>query len=202
MKFSFGGSTKKYWNQFADNFRSGGEAGKFLDSATATWKGFKNNQQLNNLSNKIIDATPFSDEPGGWLEESKRGGLGSTRLQDWYMDKSRKLSPLWEGGLTHVGGSTADLLKWGEDVAMKSSHHLFGTQIPGYGEDGSSSAATGSGTVEDSDAEDPSLINGGNWQRPGEIESSLRREEGMRKGTLYHDLAKTGSGRQKVKSLA
>jgi len=197
MKFSFGGSLGDWWNKGESAFKGGGEAKNFWTGLTSGWKGFKDNEALNKLGNKA--STEFSGATGGaFYPESGKIGMVEHN-KNWYMNISRQVAPIWEGGLTKPGGSTQDLLDWGEDVAFKSSHALFGTDV-GWADD--ASAATGSGAVANSDAEDPSLINGGNWQRPGEIESALRREEGMRKGTLYHDLAKTEEGRQRVKSLA
>ena len=195
MKFSFGGSAKKYWNQFENFTRqggSGGELGKFT-SSLKQGSEYLQKQGGGTIGEQLLHRPLREGETQtAWWK-------GLKNLDRSTMGWSRQASPLWEGGLTKPGGSTQDFLDWSEDVAMKSSHHLFGTDV-GWADD--ASAATGSGAVTNSEAEDPSLINGGNWQRPGEIESALRREESMRKGTLYHDLAKTGRGRQEVKSLA
>lgn len=203
MKFSFGGSTGHYWNKFADSFRFGGEGGKFLTTLTKGFQGFKDNKTLNKWGNEAVNLKLLGQKEGVEnLSEKLMKGSGSwSGGEEWYMDKSRKLSPLWEGGLTGVGGSTKQFLDWGEDVALKTSHHLFGTDV-GWADDSPGGGGGGSGPVADSDSEDPSLINQGNWERPDLIASQLRREEMMRKGTLYHDLAKTQSGRQNVQDLA
>jgi hypothetical protein len=142
--------------------------------------------------NKAADAFPFK-----WGDEQGKVGIYEHN-KAWYMDKSRKFSPLWEGGLTKPGGSTQDLLDWGEDIAMKSSHHLFGTD---YFADKKRGSGGGGSEVALSEAEDPSLINQGNWQRPGEIESHLRREQEMNRGVLAHDLTKNQRGRQTVATV-
>ena len=119
------------------------------------------------------------------------------------MSWSRQLKPLWEGGLSGTGGSLhQDLLPWMEDVGMKASHHLMGTEIPGYGSGKGGGGGGGSGPVVASNAEDPSLINQGNWQRPGTMESFMRRLEGEQRGGLATDLTKTKRGRQSVANLS
>ena len=197
FNFNLGGSTGKYWNQFADNFRFGGEGGNIWTGLTKGWQGIKSDKTLNMWGNKAADAFPFK-----WGDDKGKVGIYEHN-KAWYMDKSRKFNPLWEGGLTKPGGSTKDFLDWGEDVAMKTSHHLSGTHVEGYGSRYSSSASTGSGSaLVDSDAENPSLINQGNWQRPGEIESFLRREQLANRGVLAHDLTKNQRGRQSVETVS
>ena len=196
FNLKLGGSTGKYWNQFADNFRLGGEGGNIWTGLTKGWQGIKSDKTLNMWGNKAADAFPFK-----WGDEQGKVGIYEHN-KAWYMDKSRKFSPLWEGGLTKPGGSTKDLLDWSEDIAMKSSHHLFGTDLEGYGSRYSGGGGgSASNNVAVSDAEDPSLINAGNWQRPGEIESHLRREQEMNRGVLAHDLTKNQRGRQKVETV-
>tara|TARA_B100000029_G_scaffold284148_1_gene277830 strand:+ start:505 stop:1119 length:615 start_codon:yes stop_codon:yes gene_type:complete len=204
MKFSFGGSTGKYWNQFADHFRFGGEGGKFLTTLTKGFQGLKEDKMFNKWGNEAVNLKLLGQKEGVEnLSEKLMKGSGSwSGAEEWYMDKSRKLSPLWEGGLTGVGGSTKQFLDWGEDVALKTSHHLFGTDVEGYGSRYSGGGGSASNNVAVSEAEDPSLINQGNWTRPGEIESFLRREELVNRGVLAHDLTKTQRGRQKVETLA
>jgi hypothetical protein len=192
FNFNLGGSTGKYWNQFADNFRGGGEGRNIWTGLTKNWQGLKANPSLNMWGNKAADAFPFK-----WGDEQGKVGIYEHN-KAWYMDKSRKFSPLWEGGLTKPGGSTQDLLDWGEDIAMKSSHHLFGTD---YFADKKRGSGGGGSEVALSEAEDPSLINQGNWQRPGEIESHLRREQEMNRGVLAHDLTKNQRGRQTVATV-
>tara|TARA_B100000586_G_C20094749_1_gene421857 strand:+ start:360 stop:971 length:612 start_codon:yes stop_codon:yes gene_type:complete len=203
MKFSFGGSTGKYWNKFADSFRFGGEGGKFLTTLTKGFQGLKEDKMFNKWGNEAANLKLLGQREGieNLAQDLWKGKGKHPGIEAWYMDKSRKLSPFWEGGLTGVGGSTQQFLRWGEDVALKASHHLFGTDV-GWADDSPDGGGSGSGPVADSDSEDPSLINQGNWERPDLIASQLRREEMMRKGTLYHDLAKTESGRQKVQDLA
>ena len=76
---------------------------------------------------------------------------------------------------------------------------LFGNDY--YSNDDGGSRTSASDNVAISDTEDPSLINQGNWQRPGEIESHLRREQEMNRGVLAHDLTKNQRGRQTVETV-
>ena len=199
FNFNLGGSAGKYWNQFSDKWSMGGEGGKIWSGLTTTWQGLKGNETLNMWGNKgvgLLNKTGLTGKFG------RTGQIGLVEHnKEWYMDKSRKFSPIWEGGLTKPGGSTKDLLDWSEDIAMKSSHHLFGTDLEGYG-----SRYSGGGNrdynLAVSEAEDPSLINAGNWQRPGEIESHLRREQEMNRGVLAHDLTKNQRGRQSVETVS
>ena len=177
LNFNLGGSTGKYWNKFADNFRGGGEGRNIWTGLTNAWQGLKGNETFNMWGNKGVGLLNKTGLTGKFGETGQIGLIEHNKA--WYMDKSRKFSPFWEGGLTKPGGSTKDLLDWSEDIAMKSSHHLFGTDLEGYG-----------------------LINAGNWQRPGEIESHLRREQEMNRGVLAHDLTKNQRGRQKVENIS
>ena len=197
FNLNFGGSTAKFWNKFADKWSMGGEGGKLWGAGTNLWRGLKNtpfaipgHKKLDSATNKLWEGGRI-----GWQRDDEGG------MHHWYMDKSRKLSPIWEGGLTGVGGSTKQFLDWSEDIAMKSSHHLFGTNV-GWSDDTPDEDGGGSAkTVAISDAEDPSLINQGNWQRPGTIESQLRREQQMNRGVLAHDLTKNQRGRQTVATV-
>ena len=200
LNFNLGGSTGKYWNKFADNFRGGGEGRNIWTSLTKGWQGLKGNESLNMWGNKGVGLLNKTGLTGKFGRTGQIGLIEHNKA--WYMDKSRKFSPFWEGGLTKPGGSTKDLLDWSEDIAMKSSHHLFGTDVEGYGSRYSGGGGSASNNVAVSDAEDPSLINAGNWQRPGEIESHLRREQEMNRGVLAHDLTKNQRGRQKVENIS
>jgi len=191
MKFSLSGSSGNWWNKLANNFRKGGEIGKFtggLAGNLAQGRDYLATQGGGTLGEGLlhtnVDFTPYT-----------KGDQSIT--EHW----GRQLSPLWEGGLTQPGGSTKDLLDWGEETGMKASHHLSGTSVAGYGSSGKSSGG-GSSAVVSSDSEDPSLINQGDWQNPGTIDSFLRRENMLNRGGLATDLTKSKRGRLNVENLA
>jgi len=194
MNFSFGGSAGNWWNKFAKNFQLGdkkmfgGELGKFTGSLG----------QSRDYLTTLGGGTLHRQDPTFNKGLKNMANIG----QHW----SEQLKPLWEGGLSGTGGTLhQDLLPWMEDVAMKGSHHLFGTSIPGYGASGDDDGGGGGGgdnVVVSTDTEDPSLINQGNWQAPGTIDSLLRRENMLNRGVLATDLTKTQRGRQSVANLA
>ena len=196
FNINLGGSTGKYWNQFADHFRGGGEGRKVWSGLTQGWQGLKDNETFNMWGNKGMDIVNKTGLTGKWGRTGKLGIYEHNK--PWYEHHARQFSPVWEGALAKPGGSTQDFLDWSEDVAMKSSHHLFGTD---YFADKKSGSGGGGSEVALSEAEDPSLINQGNWQRPGEIESHLRREQEMNRGVLAHDLTKNQRGRQTVANV-
>lgn len=200
MNFSFGkGSLGKYWGAFSKNFQLGdkkmfgGELGKF-SSTFGQGRDYLASMPGMGGTTKDILAGKYGDDSGltKGLKNLDRSTMG------W----SRQLSPLWEGGLSGTGGSLhQDLLPWMEETSMKASHHLMGTGVDGYGQDGKSSRGSGSALVA-SNAEDPSMINQGNWQRPGTMQSFARRENELNRGGLATDLTKTKRGRQSVANLS
>ena len=194
MKFSLGGSTGKYWNVFADNFRKGGEFGKLTGAAAGSLsqtRDYLATQGGGTIGENLLHARGTGDFNKGLNNMAKTG-------QHW----SEQLNPLWEGGLSGTGGSLhQDLLPWMEETGMKASHHLSGSSVAGYGSSGKSSGG-GSSAVVSSDSEDPSLINQGDWQNPGTIDSFLRRENMLNRGGLATDLTKSKRGRLNVENLA
>ena len=194
MKFSFGGSAGNWWNKMAKNFRKadtkvfGGEFGKFT-SNLKTGSEYLQTQGGGTIGEGLlhtdVDFTPYT--------------TGDQNVTEHW---GRQLSPLWEGGLSGQGGSLhQDLLPWMEETGMKASHHLMGTEIPGYGS-GDSDDGGGSSAVVTSETEDPSLINQGNWQNPDTIASFLRREDMLNRGGLATDLTKSKRGRLSVANLS
>ena len=112
--FKLSGSSGQWWNKFADSFRFGGEGGSLL---TGLKKGLSKEQNplLRKGANNLwanLGGNRLTGQAGKWgLYENNKA---------WAMDKSRKLNPLWEGGLTRPGGSTKEFLNWGDDIAMKA----------------------------------------------------------------------------------
>ena len=188
--FKLSGSTGNWWNTFAKNFRGGGE-GRSLLSGLKQGLSKEQNPLLTSGANKLwknLGGNKLTGEKGKWgFYENLKASA---------MDKSRKLSPLWEGGLTGIGGSTKDLYNWAEDLGMKGSHHLSGTK---YFADKGGGGGGSSNTVVSSDSEDPSLINAGNWEIPAGIEDRLRREQQVVSNT---DLTKNQRGRLNVANVS
>jgi len=198
MNFSLGGSTGKYWNMFADNFKRGdkkmfgGELGKFTGSLGQS-RDYLTTQGGGTVGNELLH------RGGGTKFNTGLKNMANTG-QHW----SEQLKPLWEGGLSGTGGTLhQELLPWMEETGMKASHHLMGTQIPGYGSAGKDGGGGSSGgAVVASESEDPSLLNQGNWQAANTIDSFMRRENMMNRGGLATDLTKTQRGRQSTANLS
>jgi len=197
MNFNFGGgSLGKYWGAFSKNFQLGdkkmfgGELGKLSSTFGQSRDYLASVPGIGGTAKKMLSASPPHAK-------------GLAKLDRTSMSWSRQLKPLWEGGLSGTGGSLhQDLLPWMEETGMKASHHLMGTEIPGYGSGKGGGGGGSSGPVIASNAEDPSLINQGDWQRPGSMESFMRRLEGEQRGGLATDLTKTKRGRQSVANLS
>ena len=172
MNFSFSGSTGDYWKKFAKNFNTNtSDIAKFGQGLTTSLS--QGRDYLATQGGEILHQEGTGDFNKGLKNMSNVG-------QHW----SEQLDPLWEGGLSGTEGSFhQDLLPWMEGVGMKGSHMLHGTKYfaasDSDGDEGSSAAVA-------ANTEDPSLVNQGNWKRANSIESILRREEKMGKGTLYH----------------
>jgi len=196
MKFSLGGSSGNWWSKFAKNFQLGdkkmfgGGLGTFTESLGQS-RDYLATQGGGTIGEQLLH------RDGGTKFNTGLKNMANTG-QHW----SEQLNPLWEGGLTQPGGSTKDLLNWGEDVAMKGSHHLSGSHIPGYGSSGESSGGSSGGAVVASDSEDPSLLNQGNWQAASTIDTFMRRENMMNRGGLETDLTTTQRGRQSTANLS
>ena len=194
MDFRLTGSSGKWWGKFTKNFNEDQSFfGKFKRVIT------------DNLSN---NRNYISAKRGGFLGEAfhkenstSRLSKGLANLDRTTMGWSRQASPLWEGGLTRPGGTTQDILDMGKHWNMAGGHMLFGNDYYSNDDGGSRTSSSASDNVAISDTEDPSLINQGNWQRPGEIESHLRREQEMNRGVLAHDLTKNQRGRQTVATV-
>ena len=129
----------------------------------------------------------------GSLHDRARQALGQDYTEDWY---NRKIKGAGTWDFSTPGGTTKKWADTAEDQSMKASHHAFGTQYAAAHQHGGGSSAN-----VDSSSEDPSLINQGNWKRPDQISSFLRREQEMTLGRLHTDKTKGLSGRQSVKSL-
>ena len=188
--FKLSGSTGNWWNTFAKNFRGGGE-GRSLLSGLKQGLSKEQNPLLTSGANKLwknLGGNKLTGEKGKWgFYENLKASA---------MDKSRKLSPLFEGGLSGTGGSLhQDLLPWMEDLGMKGSHALSGTKY--FADKGGGGGS--SNTVVSSDSEDPSLINAGNWKIPGEIQDRLRRKQQIVSDT---DLTKNQRGRLNVAKVS
>lgn len=197
FNFKLSGSSGNWWNKLAKNFKVGGEGGSLL---TGLKKGLSSEQ--NPLLSK--GANKLWRNLGGNKLIGDKGKIGIyEHNKAWSMDKSRKFSPLWEGGLSGTGGSLhQDLLPWLDKTGMKASHHLMGTEVEGYGSGGKNSGSASSTVATNSEAEDPSLINDSNWTMPGSLASNLRREAEKNMGRLSTDVAgKTQRGRKKVATI-
>jgi len=190
MKFSFGGSAKKWWQGFEQNVvRQGGSGG-----------------ELGKLTSSLKQGSEYLQTQGGGAIgsplhlPSETTGLskGLATLDKYAMGWSRQASPLWEGGLTGIGGSSKDLVKWGQGLNRKLGAIIHGDEIWARNSPGGGSGTT----VASSESEDPSLINQGNWKRPGTMESIERRLERENRGGLSTDLVKTKRGRLKAANLS
>ena len=198
MKFSLGGSSGNWWNKFAKNFQLGdkkmfgGELGKFTKSLGQS-RDYLATQGGGTIGEQLLHRGGDTKFNTGLNNMAKTG-------QHW----SEQLNPLWEGGLSGTGGTLhQDLLPWMEETGMKASHHLMGTEIPGYGSGkGDGGSGGGNTAVVAADTEDPSLINQGNWQAANTIDSFMRRENMMNRGGLATDLTKTQRGRQSTANLS
>ena len=191
----FGGSLGKWWKQAEDTFSSGGEFGKFTKS-------------LKQTSDYITDADYIGGTVGDQLfhrSGSNKFNAGLANLDRTTMGWSRQASPLWEGGMTGIGGTAEDIAGREGMVAgwsRKAGHHVFGNEVEGYGSGKDGGGGGDSGAVVAADTEDPSLINQGNWKRANSIESFLRREDQVYKAGLFHDRAKTQRGRLSAANLS
>jgi len=192
MKFSLGGSSGNWWGKFAKNFSDrGGVIGNFGKTLTSGLS--QTRDSITAKRGGFLGEVFHKKNPTGRLSK------GLANLDRSTMGWSRQLSPLWEGGLTKPGGTTQDILDMGEHWGMAASHHISGTNY--YADKGGSSGG-GGGPVVSSESEDPSLINQGNWQAPGQLESFMRRENMSNRGGLATDLTKTKRGRQTVADVA
>ena len=184
----FGGSFGSSWNRLAQGMADFGDkyAGTGQSMLTTFNKGYKQHRKA------FLGKTLTKVGEGVW-QATGVGPIAQGIAQYGY-NKSRDLGT-WDfskpGGTTKRWGDTA------EDQSMKASHHAFGTQYASAHQHGGGSSAN-----VDSSSEDPSLINQGNWQRPDQISSFLRREQEMTLGRLHTDKTKGLPGRQSVKSLA
>lgn len=199
MKFSFGGSAKKWWQGLEEGLRGGaGRSGGELGKLTST---------LKQGSDYITDADYIGGSVGDTLfhrSGSNKFNAGLANLDRSTMGWSRQLSPLWEGGVTESGGTFQDIFGTEEEGGLiagwgkKARHHVFGDDY-GSGGDGGSGGDT---PVVASDTEDPSLINQSNWERPGAILSLKRRLQRQQRGGLSTDLVKTKRGRLSAANLS
>jgi len=192
MKFSFGGSAKKWWQGFEEGLRggagrSGGELGK-LTSNLKQGSEYLQKQGGGTIGEQLLH------RPGATSRLSK----GLATLDRNTMGWSRQASPLWEGGLTGIGGSSEELVKWGQGLNRKLGAIIHGDEIWARNSPGGGSGTT----VASSESEDPSLINQGKWIRPGTMESIERRLERENRGGLSTDLVKTKRGRLKAANLS
>jgi len=198
--FSFGGSSSKWWNSFADNFRGkGGEGGRFFTGMAknlSQTRDYLRTQGGGELGKLLHSPTTTSSDA---LKNMDRSTMG------W----SRQLSPLWEGGLTASGGTTQDIFGTEDQGGLlatwlnKAGHHTFGQKRAGYGSSGSSGSSGGnSSAVVSTDTEDPSLINQGNWQNAATIDSYMRRVNQQFNAGIETDLAATQRGRLKAANIS
>ena len=197
MKFSFGGSAKKWWQGFEEGLRggagrSGGELGK-LTSSLKQGSEYLQEQGGGTIGEQLLHRPLREGETQtAWWK-------GLSNLDKSTMGWSRQLSPLWEGGLTGIGGSSEDFVQFGQGLNKKLGHILHGDEIWARNSPGAGSSGA---TVDTSDTEDPSLINQGNWKRPGAMLSIERRLEREQRGGLSTDLVKTKRGRLKAANLS
>jgi hypothetical protein len=201
MKFSLGGSLGKMFSGFSGKFNKSesflGKFGRGLTTNLGQTRDYLATQGGGTIGEQLLHR-PMRE---GELQTDWSKGLSN--LDRSTMGWSRQLSPLWEGGLSGTGGTLhQDLLPWMEETGMKASHHLRGTQIPGYGSAGKGGGGSSGEAVVASESEDPSLINQGNWQAANTIDSFLRRENMLNRGGLATDLTKTQRGRQSTANLS
>jgi hypothetical protein len=197
MDFSLGGSTGKYWNAFANNFKRGdkkmfgGGLGTFTASLGQS-RDYLATQGGGTIGNELLH------RDGGTKFNTGLKNMANTG-QHW----SEQLNPLWEGGLSGTKGTLHQkLLPWMKETQMKLAHHGLGANVDGYGSSGESSGGSSGGAVVASESEDPSLLNQGNWQAASTIDTFMRRENMMNRGGLETDLTTTQRGRQSTANLS
>ena len=84
LNFNLGGSTGKYWNKFADNFRGGGEGRNIWTGLTNAWQGLKGNETFNMWGNKGVGLLNKTGLTGKFGETGQIGVIEHNKA--WYMD--------------------------------------------------------------------------------------------------------------------